>query len=113
VFSWSATSNDHGSAVTSYTINFKHSDGTYSTYLTSCDGSDATIFAAKQCTVAMSVFTSSPYSYSVGDLIVATVQATNVLGASIASPVNTGGSTAKTVPTVGPTPSSGSSTSYL
>jgi hypothetical protein len=47
VFSWSATSDTRGSAVTSYIIKFKSSGGSYSTYLTSCDGSDAAIFAAR------------------------------------------------------------------
>ena len=39
----------------------------------------------------MSVFTSSPYSLSQGTLIVGTIQATNSIGTSTQSPVNTGG----------------------
>jgi hypothetical protein len=58
----------------------------------------------------MSVFSSSPYSIPAGNLIVATVTAHNALGDSIASDINTSGSTVKTAPIVGPTPASGSST---
>jgi hypothetical protein len=58
----------------------------------------------------MTVFTSSPYSLSAGDLIAATVQATNSIGTSTASTANTGTPIVMTAPTVGPTPSSGSST---
>jgi hypothetical protein len=55
--------------VTKNRIKFRSSSGTYYETLTYCDGSDPFIFADMTCTVPMSVFTSSPFSLSVGDLI--------------------------------------------
>lgn len=57
--------------MTAYRIKFKQVDNTYSTYLASCDGTNGAIIAALQCTVAMSVFTTAPYSLTVGSLIIA------------------------------------------
>lgn len=74
MISWPATTNDGGDPVTAYRIKFKKSDGTLSTS-TSCDGTNSVIFTARSCTVAMSVFTSTPYTLAINDLIVAVVEA--------------------------------------
>jgi hypothetical protein len=86
--------------ISKYRIKFKASTGTYYETITYCDGSDVWIMADMACTVPMSVFTSAPFSLSVGDLIEVQVEAYNSVGYSIPSTANTVGVTAKTAPQV-------------
>ena len=106
--SWSAPTSDRGAAITSYEVRFKRSDGTYSSILPACDGS--TLVATRACTVPMSTLTASPYSLAVGNLIVASVRATNNKGTSPWSTDNTAGALAETAPTTAPTPLKGAGT---
>jgi hypothetical protein len=58
----------------------------------------------------MSQLYSSPFSLSAGTLIEVTVSATNAVGDSTPSPVNTVGQTIQSVPVVAPTITRGAST---
>jgi hypothetical protein len=73
IISWSPTTNDYGSAVTSYNIEIQQQSGSFSTYAATCDGTNSIIVSSTTCTIAMNVLTSSPFSLTAGDLIVATV----------------------------------------
>lgn len=75
VVSWAVSPNVRGAAVTAYRIKFKQNDGFYSTYATTCDGTQAGIIAARSCSVPMTVFSSGPYSLSIGAPIIAVVEA--------------------------------------
>lgn len=66
---WPYPSYSGGLDISKYRVTFMSSTGTYYETLTYCDGSDMTILANQMCTVPMSVFSSSPFSLSVGDLI--------------------------------------------
>ena len=81
VVSWTAPS-DNGSTITSYTIKIKHNDSSFSTELTNCDGSDATIKATTQCTIPVTTLQASPYSLPDLSTVKATVLATNAEGPS-------------------------------
>jgi len=100
VVTWPYTTDEGGVMVSKYRIKFKTSTGTYQETLTYCDGSDPFVIADMSCTVPMSIFTTSPFSLSVGDLIEVVVEAYNSVGYSTPSPVNTVGATAKTPPQV-------------
>jgi len=84
VFSWTAPY-DGGSAITSYTIQIKQKDGTFTEDATNCDGSNEAIRTARSCTVQISVLQAAPYSLEWGDSIYAKVIASNTVGSSTAS----------------------------
>lgn len=100
VVTWPYTTDEGGVMVSSYRVKFRSSSGTYYETLTYCDGSDVWVMADMACTVPMSVFTSAPFSLSVGDLIQVQVEAFNSVGYSTPSADNTVGVTAKTAPQV-------------
>jgi hypothetical protein len=76
---WTAPFNG-GSALSSYTITIRQSDGlTYSVDSTNCDGSDP---SATTCTVPIATLLAAPYSLYWGDSVYAKVKATNVVGIS-------------------------------
>ena len=52
VVTWTAP-NPHSSSIDAYEVLFKKSDGTFSTELTACDGSNSAIVTALTCTVPM------------------------------------------------------------
>jgi hypothetical protein len=90
IFDWSAPV-ANGKPITSYTIYFRQSDDTYSTEVVNCDGTDATIIANTQCTVALSVFTAAPYSLLQGENLNIKLTATNDYGVSPMSEYGGGG----------------------
>jgi len=108
-FTWAVTPNDHGSPVTEYRVKFKQFDSSYVLNPTDCDASTNPVFTDLKCTVPMATFTST-YGLSVGDLIIASVEAMNAKGYSTPSADNGSGPTAKTVPSP-PTPQRGGATS--
>ena len=79
---------DNGDTVSSYTIYFRHSDGTsFSEETTNCNGTSSTIVSARTCTVPLSVLEASPFSLSSGDTVYVKFSATNSKGTSPVSPV--------------------------
>lgn len=107
IVTWPATTDDKGSAVTDYLVEFKKSDLSYASYATTCSlANEPNLVTGRTCTVPMSVFTST-FGLTAGDLIKARVSALNAKGYSVPSSDNVSGATAQTVPTVGPTPSRG------
>jgi hypothetical protein len=90
VITWTAPFNG-GSAITYYTVKVRQSDSvTFSTELTSCDGSNAGIIAATSCTIPIGVLFAAPFNLVWGASIYATVQATNVVNSSPVSSVGNG-----------------------
>lgn len=56
-----------------------------------CDGSNAAIVSARQCTIPVATLLASPFNHVYGNSIYATVTATNSFGDSGVSPVGNGG----------------------
>lgn len=86
--SWTTPSSDGGSAIISYRIRFRASDGTLHGYTPGCPGTDVNVL---DCTVPMSVFWSDPFNLGEGDLIVAIVEALNEVDYSPLSDDNISG----------------------
>jgi hypothetical protein len=84
---WNETPDNHGNAVTSYTILIRQTDGVFSES-SECLGTQSTILSQRYCHVQMSTLREAPYSLELGDLIEVTVQATNDKGTSDPSNVN-------------------------
>lgn len=97
VLDWAAPE-DNGSPVTRYQIEIRDKVGSAFLSHASCDGTDAAIVAATECSVPMLTLTSAPYSYTLGDLIVVRSAAYNEKGFGLIGPDNVAGGTAKTVP---------------
>ena len=82
ILTWAKPS-ENGTPITHYTVLIEQADSTFSTELTSCDGTDDTVVAATQCTIPLSVLQQAPYSLStLGVAINAKVSATNAYGTS-------------------------------
>ena len=114
---WSPAPDDGSSDITSYTIKILQSDGaTYTEDSTNCDGADQDIMDNLYCDIPMTVFIASPYSLVEDDLIEVIVIATNAIGDSDESDVNTVGilvQTAPQTPTSAPTRNSATTTSSI
>jgi hypothetical protein len=98
---WDAPVNTGGTGVTidGYQIVVLESDlSTYTEDVINCDGTDVTILANRYCDIPMSVFTSSPYSLTQGDTILAKVKALNSIGWSGLSSVSTTTTDVEVVP---------------
>jgi len=108
---WPATPSARGAAVTAYRVKFLESDGLTYTEAAACNGASATPFTNRECTVAMTVFTSSPYNLAIDSPIVAVVEAQNAKGFSTPSLGDSGGAQAETAPTSGPAVYRGGDTS--
>jgi hypothetical protein len=65
---------------------------------TNCDGSDATVMANLFCLVPMSSLRAASFNLILDDLVVAVVTASNEIGTSDPSDVNTGGAVVMTEP---------------
>lgn len=91
VVDWTAPWNG-GSAITSYTVQFRESDGvTYTELKEVCDGTQTTVIQTRSCTISSEVFTSVPLSLEWGASIFAKVLATNSKGSSALSLPGNGG----------------------
>lgn len=110
IVSWPATSSARGAAVTAYRVKFRQSDGVTYSESAACNGASATPFTTRSCTVAMSVFTSSPYNLAIDSPIVAVVEAQNAKGYSTPSVGDATGAQAETAPTTGPAAFRGTAT---
>lgn len=79
--SWSLPSNLGGAVnvgIDSYLVEFKTAAGDWEEIVPECDGlTDGSIISARTCTIALSTFTSAPFSLAQGVLILARVSATN------------------------------------
>jgi len=106
---WAATPDDHGSAVTSYLLKFLKADGTWLENTANCSGSNSVIFAARKCTIPMSVFRTT-YGLGIDAIIACTITATNGKGTSTISTANTAGAKVQNVPQVAPVLSRGAGT---
>lgn len=107
---WVAPS-DNQDAITAYIVKILKSDGSYLEDVTVCDGTAQIV--GKVCTVSMAILRASPYSLGYGDTVQAIVAATNSIGDSDYSEVNTSGAIIETVPTVMVAPVIDYSTSSL
>jgi len=90
--SWVAPSNG-GSAITTYSVKIRQSDGsTYTKESANCNVSTTS------CTVPISVLQASPYNLVWGSKVFATVSATNAVGSSVDSSASSGITTILTNP---------------
>jgi hypothetical protein len=56
----------NGSPLTSYTVKFSTSTGSFLTELASCDGSNSVVFNAAKCTIPLNTLTSAPFNLVLG-----------------------------------------------
>jgi hypothetical protein len=83
-----------GDPITAYLIEISDKAGTtWKTETATCDGSSASIVAARHCTVPMAVLTGAKYGYAYsystgGDLVQVRVQAANYFLFGVLSPVS-------------------------
>lgn len=94
---WNAAA-DNGSPITSYLVEIKSSAGTWVTDSSNCDGSSTTVIDSQTCTIPMSTLTSGSFSLSFDTLIEVRVSATNAIGTSSTSTVNTSGARTRRAP---------------
>lgn len=89
---WNPSPNDHSSSVTQYEVKIqnKASTAVYTAH-SQCDGTDSSVITNTNCEIDMTGFSSAPYNYAAGDLIVVQVLAKNAVGWSTASPDNSSG----------------------
>lgn len=98
IISWTKPYNG-GSATTSALIEIQEVDGTWTEDAVNCDGSDTTIFAAKQCSLLMKEdIRGTPFNLEIGDYIKARITFTNELGDSLVSAETTSPPTVQTEP---------------
>jgi len=95
---WTLPAGDGGKPILEYTIVILTSDGATYAAEPSCDGGDATTIANLFCTVPMDSLRATPFTLALGDLVVATVTATNEIGTSAPSTANTAGAFVMTEP---------------
>ena len=80
-----------GSAITRYSIYFRHSDGlTFSEESTQCDGANSVIMSALKCNVAAYLLNEAPFNLPWGTNVHVKISAYNVKGESIHSGVANG-----------------------
>ena len=92
---WVDPSDNGGLSVTSYQLQFKKNDGNYAT-ISTCSLINS---PTKSCSIPMTSFTNSPFSLSVGALIIGQIKSSNSFGQSTEwSDPNTTGATAKKAP---------------
>lgn len=88
---WPETVNQ-GSAITSYQILIRHSDGiSFSEELFTCDGTISEVASARQCITPVSTVRALPFNLQWGTGVYVKVSATNAYGTSDFSTVGNGG----------------------
>jgi len=70
---------DGGSAITSYQVTFRASDGTTFSPLTQyCDGTQSSVLSTRKCQIPSVAFTATPFNLPWGSSIYAKVTAINI-----------------------------------
>lgn len=115
IVTWPLTASDRGATVTAYRVKFKGTDGVYREQAgcSPTDGGgtdDQAAFTNRQCTLDMTLFTTSPLSLAIDAPIIAAVEAYNNKGHSTPSADDATGATAQTEPTEGPVAARGGAT---
>jgi hypothetical protein len=87
---WTAPSSN-ASTITSYKVEIKAKDDSWKQETIACDGSNSGIISATECTIPLVTLIGSDFLLQRGDLVVARVTATNIIGTSPTSPLNTTG----------------------
>jgi hypothetical protein len=75
-----------------YQIEIMQNDGTYSPYLTYCDGSDSVIKANKVCSVPVISLKAEPFDIQWAGSVYAKIIAKNIYGSSVESDGGNGAS---------------------
>ena len=109
--SWTPPSSN-GSPIIAYRIKIRQSNGTMLENTIDCNGTNSNIISNSSCSIPMTSLINSPYSLTLGSIVIVTVEALNLVGYSPASVPNSSGGQIKTAP-LAPTspPINGSSTS--
>lgn len=71
---------ENGSPISAYEIKIRTSNPAVYATTSDCDGAAPTVVAARYCDVQMATLIAPPFSLVLGDAIVATVNASNVVG---------------------------------
>lgn len=79
VITWTA-GGDNNDAITAYRVKIEDSTGTGLEDTAECDGSESGVVSGLSCTFTMATLLDAPYSLTVGDSIIATVEASNNYG---------------------------------
>ena len=88
-----------GSTVTAYDIQILAINGSYFEETTYCNGRyDSTVIANRYCVIPMQTLTSSPFNLVQGDIVQARVLASNVIGDSAFSQINSVGADIRGIP---------------
>lgn len=81
-FSWDSIY-DGGSPILSYTISIRESNEfKWTTELVNCDGSDPLILSSRTCSIPATTLRSAPFNLAWGDSVYFKVTATNLVGTS-------------------------------
>lgn len=118
IISWPLPTSDGSSTILGYRVKIKRNDGIFVEDTVNCDGmgsQQATILTSRQCSIPMSKLTGD-YALPQGQLVVAVVEANNVIGYSVPSAENTVGALAQVVPqapAAAPTRSASTDTTQL
>jgi hypothetical protein len=83
---------DNYEPIDSYSITIAQNDyATFTPILSSCDGSNAVIFALKACQIPIFDLMAAPFNLKAGDQVIAKVASHNVVGwGPDSDPTNTG-----------------------
>jgi hypothetical protein len=88
---WDAPYNG-GTAITSYQVTFRASDGTtFSPLIEYCNGTSSAVLSSRKCSIPSVAFTAPPFNLPWGSSIYAKVTAINIQGSSVTSPSGNGG----------------------
>lgn len=102
-WTWTAPA-DNGAEITAYRLLVEGADGTMKEEQLYCPPTDTSLLTNRYCNIPMAVLRAPPYSLTYGTLIRVQVQARNLKGWSVASPLNTAGSVLETEPVAPATP---------
>lgn len=104
---------DNEAIVIEYDVVILDASGELKNDLVACDGKDQTILQATECFVPLTTLIGSNFLLTQGDLVQARVSASNSIGTSDYSPINTVGALVETRPLAPASVQRGADTSYL
>lgn len=108
---WTAPSSN-AATITSYRVEIKAKDNSFKQETIACDGSKSTIISATECLIPLTTLIGSNFLLERGNLVVARVTATNIIGTSLPSPLNTTGALIQTKPLAPSPPTRGSASNH-
>lgn len=96
--SWTDSAYNGGSPLLYFRILVKTADDTFEEDTEHCNGQDQTTKANLFCLIPVETLIAEPFSLQAGELVVATVEAYNIIGYSEPSPENEAGADVRSIP---------------